>query len=261
MPFGGLLTAGVVAGSLAYGVGSNISKNRKAKEREQALGGKPVYNIQEPTLKNQSLAEYNAQQGLSDEAKMIYENSASRGLSDSIDALLKVGGGINSVSDLYSKYQDKGIELATLDDQIRFRNQQLLMNQNEKMANELDKSYQINKLDPWKDEKQAIAELRTIARNDLNAGIGMAANATMAGAGMMSDKPSDLTGQNVSDRKNIELTPLALAKGWGLAQYSGWNGGRATNSAQKTNNDWSMYARPSEQNKNNEYLKLIFGLK
>jgi|688.fasta_scaffold00239_64 hypothetical protein len=250
MPFGGLLTAGVVAGSLAYGVGSNISKNRKAKEREQALGGKPVYNIQEPTLKNQSLAEYNAQQGLSDEAKMIYENSASRGLSDSIDALLKVGGGINSVSDLYSKYQDKGIELATLDDQIRFRNQQLLMNQNEKMANELDKSYQINKLDPWKDEKQAIAELRTIARNDLNAGIGMAANATMAGAGMMSDmkiaegKPK----QNVSDRKNIELTPLALA------QYT-------PNSAQKTNNDWSMYARPSEQNKNNEYLKLIFGLK
>lgn len=247
MPLGGLLTAGVVAGSLAYGVGSNVDKNKKAKNREELLGGKPVYNIQEPTLKNQYLAEYNAQQGLSDESKMMYENAASRGLSDSIDALLKVGGGINSVSDLYANYQDKGIELATLDDQIRFRNQQLLMNQNEKMANELDKSYQINKLDPWKDEKKAIAELRAIARADLNAGIGMAANATMAGAGMMLDKqkvPSDLTAN--TDQNANPYDKFKVKAPFNLAQ---------SNSAQKTNNDWSMYARPQ----NNEYLKLIFG--
>jgi|GEM_PF-1862619 len=188
MPLGGLLTAGIVvgAGSLAYGAGSSISKNKKAKEREEAAGAKPVYNIQEPTLKNQGIAENLAQQGLSDESRMMYEQQANRGLSESIDALLKVGGGVNSVSDLYSTYQDKSADLANLNDQIKFRNQQMLMAQNEKMANELDKQYQLNVLDPWKDEKQAIAELRTIARNDLNVGIAGASNAVMGIAGAMS---------------------------------------------------------------------------
>lgn len=188
MPLGGLLTAGIVAGagSLAYGVGSSISKNKKAKDREAAAGAKPVYNIQEPTLRNQSIVENMAQQGLSDESRMMYEQQANRGLSDSLDTLLKVGGGVNSVSDLYSTYQDKGMELANFNDQIKFRNQQMLLNQNEKMANELDKQYQLNVLDPWKDEKQAIAELRTVARNDLNAGIAGASNAIMGVAGAMS---------------------------------------------------------------------------
>lgn len=244
MPLGGLLTVGAVAGSLAYGIGSNASKNAKAKKRELALGSKPVYNIQEPTLKNQYLAEYNAQQGLSDESKMMYEQQANRGLSESIDALLKTGGGVNSISDLYANYQDKGMELANLDDQVRFRNQQLLMSQNEKMANELDKSYQINKLDPWKDEKQAIAELRTMGKNDLNAGIGMAANFAMGGIGMMNNKPtppSDLTANVV---QNVKPQDAMDSERW---RY------------QNTSTDYSMLARPQEQG--NEYLNLIFGKK
>lgn len=244
MPLGGLLTAGIVGGSLAYGVGSKLSKESKAKRMEKALGAKPVYNIQEPTLKNQYLAENNAQQGLSDESRMMYEQQANRGLSESIDALLKAGGGVNSISDLYANYQDKGMELANLDDQIRFRNQQLLMSQNEKMANELDKSYQINKLDPWKDEKQRIAELRTMGQNDLNAGISMAANGLIGAAGMKPQTPT-IEDKTANVVQNSSQPPSYLM--------------RPPYQDQKTNTDYSMYARPNEQG--NPYINLLTGQK
>ncbi len=248
MPTGGLLIAGTVAaGSAAYGIGSNISKNRKAKRREDALGDKPVYNIQEPTLKNQYLAEYNAQQGLSDESRMMYEQQANRGLSESIDALLKAGGGINSISDLYANYQDKGMELANLDDQVRFRNQQLLMAQNEKTGNELDKVYQINKLAPWKDEKQAIAELRTMGRNDLNAGISIASNAALGAAGsMMNGNPKS----KKADMPNILFDSAPIHETYHNEVQSPYIN-------QKSSNDYSMLARPEEQG--NYYFDFLTG--
>ena len=158
---------------------------RKAMKAEKALGNRPVYSIPEPTLKNQFMAENLAQQGLSDESQMMYSQRADRGLSESMDALLKVGGGINSVSDLYSAYQDKNVELASLNDQIKFRNQQVLANQNSQMADELDKQWSLNIFDPWKDEKQQIAEMRALAENKVSAGRSMVAQsgATMAGGG------------------------------------------------------------------------------
>jgi len=101
------VAAAVGVGSLAYGIYNSEHKKSQAKKKEKAAGQRPVYNIQEPTLRNQYMAENLAQQGMTDEAKNLYEQRANRGLSESLDALLKVGGGVNSVSDLYSTYQDK----------------------------------------------------------------------------------------------------------------------------------------------------------
>ena len=260
MPLGGLLTAGIVvgAGSLAYGAGSSISKNKKAKDREAAAGAKPVYNIQEPTLRSQAMAENLAQQGLSDESRMMYEQQANRGLSESLDALLKVGGGVNSVSDLYSNYQDKGFELANLNDQIKFRNQQMLLAQNEKMASELDKQYQLNVLDPWKDEKQAIAELRTIARNDLNVGIAGASYAVMGIAGAMSGMPKTAnTNQKTTFPTVKGNQQTAMDSELYNYQDNILNDYGSRNNYQNSSTDYSMYSRPQEQQTN--YLLQLLG--
>ena len=174
------VSAGVAVGSLAVGIYSSEKKKAQAKKKEKEAGQRPVYNIQEPTLKNQFMAENLAQQGMADESRMMYEQQANRGLSESLDALLKVGGGVNSVSDLYSTYQDKNAELATLNDQIKFRNQQILANQNQQLSNEMDKVYSLNKLDPWKDQQQAVAELRTMAQADMQGGISGATQAGLA---------------------------------------------------------------------------------
>lgn len=157
---------------------------RKAKKREQALGERPTYYIPEPQFNNQYLAESNAQQGLSDEALGIYENQIDQNINSSLDALLKSGGGVNSISGLLASNNMSAEQLALADDQARFRKQQILMNQNQAMSDELDKSWQLNTFDPWKDEKQAIAEAKALAENKVLAGRAMVgqSGATMAGS-------------------------------------------------------------------------------
>lgn len=165
---------------IATGLAGAWDKN-KAKYREKALGERPMYNIPEPTLRNQLLAENMAQQGLSDASMMQGQQSNDRALDNGIDALLRAGGGINSISDLYSRYGENSTQLAVLDDQARFRNQQLLMGQNSQLADELDKKWQLNTFDPWKDEKQAIADLRTLGESKQAAGASMIANSMGGG--------------------------------------------------------------------------------
>lgn len=196
----GAITQGVTGGLTI--IEGKLDK-RKANKAEKALGQRPVYNITEPTLKNQFMAENVVQEGLSEESKLMYSQRADRGLSESIDALLKVGGGVNSVSDLYSIYQDDNVDLANLNDQIKFRNQQLLMQQNKEMSDELDKAWQLNTFDPWKDEKQRIAEMRTIAESKVMAGRSMLAG----GASAMASQIGDMNG-NKTTQTNKPQTPM-----------------------------------------------------
>lgn len=53
-----------------------------------------------------------AQQGLSDASMMQARQSNDRALDNGIDALLRAGGGINSISDLYSRYGENSTQLA-----------------------------------------------------------------------------------------------------------------------------------------------------
>lgn len=172
MPAGFLfpLISGIVTGV------SGAVDMRRAKKREEALGERPPYEIPEPTMRNQSMAENIGQQGLSDATMTQMTQANDRAMMNSIDALLKAGGGMQSISDVYNKFGENSAEIAVLDDQARFRNQQLFMNQNSIMADELDKKFQLNVLDPWKDEKRAIAELRALGNTKKMAGASMIAN-------------------------------------------------------------------------------------
>lgn len=173
---GGLNFGGLGAGStMAISGGYDLTKANKL---EKKLGKRPLYVIPEPTIKNTYIAENRAQQGLSDASLQVYTQNADRGLSSSLDAILKSGGGVNSVSDLYSGYNDSLSKIALMDDQARFQNQQLLMAQNSLMADELDKQWQLNIFAPWSDEKQRIAELRALGNAKKMGGASVMAGAS-----------------------------------------------------------------------------------
>lgn len=144
---------------------------QKAKKREQAAGARPTYETPNPILENQVLAESNfAQGGLSEAARQILTDQNQQAFASALSTLMRTGGGLNSMSELYGVLGQNTERLALLDDEINFRNLQLLMNQNKSMGEEMDKLYQINKLAPWADEKQAIAEMRALAHNKVSAG-------------------------------------------------------------------------------------------
>lgn len=165
----------VGVGTLAYGIYSSEHDKAQAKKAEQAAGSKPLYQIPEPTLKNQTIVENRAQQGLADSTKQIYMENADRGLSASLDTLTKLGGGVNSIGDIYNNYEESQRTLALMEDQAKFANQQLLINQNNLMANENDKTWQLNILYPWMDKQKGIAEKKARANATLQSSVGTAA--------------------------------------------------------------------------------------
>lgn len=172
----GMNFTGLGAGStMAISGGNDLVK---ANKREKRLGKRPIYAIPGTKYDNLYMAENNAQMGISDAAKEVYTSNANRGYATGIDALLKTGGGINSVSSLYDTFANNAAQLAIIDDQARFNHQQVLAATNNEMSDEIDKSFQFNTYAPWVDEKQAIAELRALGNAKK-----MGGSAVMAGSG------------------------------------------------------------------------------
>lgn len=173
---------------------------QQAKKQAKNLK-RPTYSIQEPIYDNQYLAENNAQQGLSDSSKELFIENADRGLSGSLDALLKSGGGLNSVSDLYSAYGNNLEGLVMADDEMRFKKQQILMNQNERMAQEEDKVWQTNTWAPFADEAQRIAELRALGNNKKLAGASMLAQTGASNSADWGNGKPKSTDQDVTQNR------------------------------------------------------------
>jgi hypothetical protein len=181
-----------------------LRQEKEAKERSKNLV-RPDYEIAEPIKDNQAIAETRAMQGLSDAAKEVYQNNMDRTFTTGVDAILMGGGDVNSISDLYDNAEDKFANLALLDEEMRLKNIQILQNQNQVLAGELDKQFMINKWAPYQDEKQDIARLRSDSEknkslalnNILGAGMNAAGGNTMKNDGKMQGGGSNF--QTMSD--------------------------------------------------------------
>jgi hypothetical protein len=145
------------AGGIVQGVTGLI---QKAQAKKIARNNKrPVYKIQDPVLENQAIAESRAGQGISDASRQELKQESERGLTSSIDAILSGGGSVNNIADLYSNFQGGVSKMALLDEEMRTRNIQNLISQNNTLAAEKDKEWQVNVFAPYADKAQAAAAL------------------------------------------------------------------------------------------------------
>lgn len=145
-------------------------QNREAKRLAKNLI-RPDYEIPQEYRDNLALAESMAGQGLSDAAMEVYKTNANNTLTSSVDAILRGGGSVNNISDLYDTAENNFASLAALEDELRFKRQQVLMDQNEQMAQQRTTQWQVNEYAPYQDQKQLIAHLRGQANNNQWAGI------------------------------------------------------------------------------------------
>lgn len=200
MSWAAVAVAGV---SLAIGVGTKIHNNNVAKKKERA-NKRPTYTTPNEIGDNQMLAEQNAQQGLSDASKQIAIDNTNQQFSSSIDALLKAGGGLNSISDAYAAFGNNMKDLVGLDDELRLKHQQVLMGTNEEVAASKDKEFQFNKFAPFADQAQSIAELRSQGNAAMQAGI---TGATGALAGIAGRERGDGGGrERRTDMEGMDTT-------------------------------------------------------
>lgn len=201
-PYAALASA---AGSVIGGVMQMIQsgkEKREARNLEKNLV-RPLATIQKPILDNQALAESLGSQGLSDQALEVYRSSSDRKLGNSVNAILMGGGSVNNIADLYDTSQQNDQHIALLEEEVRQKNMQNLMKQNETLAGEQEKKWMINEYAPYQDTKQLIAQLKNQSNQNkwggINTMIGGLTN--YASSGLMADG-----GTSASDSGRAQTT-------------------------------------------------------
>jgi len=152
---------------------------------------RPEYQMGQGIIDNQALTESMAGQGLTDSSMQLYTQNAQRGLTRSIDAVLRGGGSANMIGDISQSYNDGLSNMSIANDQAQFRNINNYLNANTAMAAEQDKAWQINKFAPWADKQKLAAEMRANADKNVMGGVNTAMS---AGAGFAQSKTNPTAG-------------------------------------------------------------------
>lgn len=224
-----IAAAAQAAGGIIQGIQGAF---QKAKAKKMARANKrPVYAIQKPILDNQAIAESRAGQGISDASRQFLNQEQERGLTSSIDAILAGGGSVNNISDLYGKFQTGVSKMALVDEEMRTRNIQNLIQQNNQLAAEKDKAWQVNVYAPYADKAQAAAALSKQGTDNMWKGINsvIGAGANYATGQLYGNEAGGVYGRN---GVGVEA-PGAAAGGGGGFDMSG------------NNNPWNWYTPPS----------------
>lgn len=167
-----------VAANVAQMVTGAINAAKTKKIAAELERNRPEYEISDLAQQDLDLAESEVG-GLSSRAETAYNNLNNQQFASSLGAILRGGGSVNNVAELYGNNQEGRTRLALLNDQMRVQQIGNLMKTRQMMRDEQDKEWQVNDFSPWKDKQVANAAARQQAQNQLWGGIGGIANAGM----------------------------------------------------------------------------------
>ena len=165
--------------------GYQIYQGEKAKKEAKNLAKtpRPEFNPEVPKGEYDALnlLQSRAGQGMSDASKNLYKQNADRGLSSTIDAIIKGGGDINSIGKAQQGYLDGLSRLSLADDAMRLQNINNFLTQQRRISDmqrqDFTSQFQVNEYAPFADKMAAAAQLRTQGQQMTNAGINTAGNA------------------------------------------------------------------------------------
>lgn len=171
-----LLGAGIQAGAglLQTAVGL-INAGKAKKEARELERTRPKYEISPLAGEELSLAESElASGGLSSRAQTAYNNLNNQQFSTSLDAILRGGGSVNNVSDVFGENEEGRLRLAQLQDQMRLSKINNLVAARRYNTEQTDKKFMYNEDAPWKDKAQAVGQARQQAEQMVWSGLGTA---------------------------------------------------------------------------------------
>lgn len=163
--------------NIARGIGNEAKLKKEAANLER---NKPIKQTSQFDRDALALTESELANGMSAGAERAYDDSVDRGLSSSISAILKGGGSVNNIGDVYDTTEQGRQNLAVIQDQLRLTHINNVLKQYDKMSSEEEKNWIVNNYAPYKDKLQAIGEQRKAAASMINSGI------DTAGSGLMS---------------------------------------------------------------------------
>lgn len=162
------ITAGIIARSKAKKKAAELARNR------------PKYDVSPHAQEELDQAESEVG-GLSSRADSAYQQLSDKQFSASLSGILRGGGDVNNVAELYGAGEEGRLRLALLNDQMRVQRLNRLSRARELNINEGDKGFMYNRDAPWKDAARATAQARKQADEMIWSGVKTAGGGVMQG--------------------------------------------------------------------------------
>jgi hypothetical protein len=246
----------VGVGTAAYGV----IKGAKAKKEAKRLAASRPKIEASPYLDDQlSLAKSELSSGMSGAAENAYEQGLSRDVSGSLDAILKGGGDVNNVAEIFDRSAVGRQRLALMKENLRLSQINNLVNAQNAYGNQDQQRFQFNEWAPWADSAQANAQGRQGAENMIWSGVQTAGSGVagyMQGQQAKSDynnyfdTPARSTVSDMNSYTPSTVRQVPNYSGAGAVQSPGANMNRInpnyTNNIIPTNNIDDSLFYPSE---------------
>jgi hypothetical protein len=159
-----------------------INAKKTKKEAARLAATRPKLQAS-PYLADQlSLAQNELQSGMSGAAERAYEEGLSRDTSSSLDAILKGGGDINNVAEIFDRSAVGRQRLSLMKENLRLSQINNLVNAQTASENQRQQMFQFNEAAPWFDAARANAQGRQKAQDMIWGGLQTVASSVM-GAG------------------------------------------------------------------------------
>lgn len=164
----------------------------KATKNAKALAkSRPKYKISPYAQDDLSLAESELSGGMSGRAETAYTQGADKDFSSSLEAILRGGGSVNNVGDLFGRSESGRMRLSVLQDNLRLKQIDNLVRSRRYMDEQKDKVFQINEYAPWKDKQMANSKAREDAAAGVWAGLETSGSAEMNAMSNAGGYPED----------------------------------------------------------------------
>lgn len=170
--------AGVGLGLVQTAVGL-VNQGKAKREAKDIARSRPNYDISPLAGQDLSLAESELAGGMSARAETAYTTATDKDLSSSLSAILRGGGSVNNVGDVFDRSQAGRMRLAEMQDNLRLKQIDNVVRARRYMDEQTDKSFQINKFAPWKDRQVANSQARQDANNMIWSGLSTATGGAM----------------------------------------------------------------------------------
>lgn len=161
---------------IAQTVTGFFNKSKAKKEAERLRASRPELEAS-PYIEDQlSLAQNELSNGMSGATERAYEEGISRDVSSSLDAILKGGGDINNVADIFDRSATGRQRLSLMKENLRLSQINSLVNAHGVAENQRKEMFEFNEWRPWADDAQANAQARQGAENMIWGGLQTIAN-------------------------------------------------------------------------------------
>lgn len=175
---GNVLGMAVAAYNIFGGMINTSKANAEAKFLEST---KPVKKTSQYDRDALNLTQSDLVNGMSAETEQAYDDTDARGLSSSISALLKSGGSVNNISDMYGNSLQGRQQMAVVRENMRQKKVESYLSELDTMAEEEEKSWLVNDYGPYINKLKAVGEAKKAAAEQTAKGLDSLGGSGMGG--------------------------------------------------------------------------------